>query len=98
VVSRRVRGRWLARQDAVLVVEVSQTSIRRDLGPKARDYALWGAPAYWVVDLTRGELVTHAGPRPDGTWTEARVCKGGERLMLPEIEADLLVRDLLPTQ
>ena len=78
------------------MVEVSQTSIRRDLGPKARDYALWGAPAYWVVDLTPGELVAHAGPRPDGTWAETHVYKGGERLTLPEIEADLLVRDLLP--
>jgi Uma2 family endonuclease len=96
-VVRRVRGRWPTADDAVLMVEVSQSSIRQDLGRKARDYALWGVPEYWVVDLTRQQVVVHSGPNDDGSWTSVFTRKPGERLTLPGVEAELEVVALIST-
>lgn len=53
-----------------LVVEVSESSLEKDLDAKAQLYAASGFPEYWVVDLVAGEVVVHRGPRPDGTWRE----------------------------
>lgn len=41
---------------AVLVVEVSDTTLRHDLVRKAARYAAAGIPEYWVVDLKGREL------------------------------------------
>jgi Uma2 family endonuclease len=52
--------------DALLVVEMGNTSLRMDLGPKARIYATAGVPEYWVLDVQRREIVVHlkpSGPR-----------------------------------
>ncbi len=46
---------------AVLVVEVADSSLRLDLGPKAELYAAMGVPEYWVIDLARRSTVVHAG-------------------------------------
>ncbi|MGI9016465.1 MAG: Uma2 family endonuclease [Euzebya sp.] len=37
--------------DALLVIEVSNSSVRFDLGDKARRYAGAGYPEYWVIDV-----------------------------------------------
>jgi Uma2 family endonuclease len=47
---------------ASLVIEVAQTSRRRDLGVKARLYAAADVPDYWVVDVERKEIVVHRDP------------------------------------
>lgn len=50
---------------AVLLIEVSHSSRRFDLGHKARVYAAAGVPEYWVVDLDEGRVVVHAEPTAD---------------------------------
>ena len=57
--------------DAVLVVEVSVTSQRLDLGRKAAIYAEGGVPEYWVLDVERRELVVHRDPK-DGHYASVR--------------------------
>ncbi len=52
--------------DAVLAVEVSVSSRRIDLGPKARIFATAGVPEYWVLDIEGRELVVHRAPGADG--------------------------------
>jgi Uma2 family endonuclease len=47
---------------ALLVVEMGNTSLRIDLGPKARIYAEAGVPDYWVLDVARREIVVHREP------------------------------------
>ena len=47
---------------AVLVAEMGNTSLRMDLGPKARIYATAGVPEYWVLDVKRREIVVHREP------------------------------------
>jgi len=51
---------------AALVIEVSVSSLRRDLRQKPIVYARAGVPLYWVVDLDGGRAVVHSEPGRDG--------------------------------
>lgn len=51
---------------AVLLIEVSRSSLGKDLGVKARVYAAAGVPEYWVVDVARGVVHLHRHPSPEG--------------------------------
>ena len=52
--------------EALLVVELSFSSLAKDLGPKARIYGQAGVPVYWVIDLRRRQVHVHTEPGPDG--------------------------------
>lgn len=47
---------------ATLVIEISVSSLARDLGLKAEIYAAAEVSEYWVVDLEGGRLVVHRQP------------------------------------
>ena len=63
--------------DILLLVEVADSSLRYDLGPKAAFYARHGIREYWVVDLNSDTVMRHAdltdgvyrqvAPAPDDT-------------------------------
>lgn len=55
--------------EAWLIVEVSETSLAKDRGPKARLYAESQIPEYWVVDLRSGLVEVHRSPR-DGAYSQ----------------------------
>ncbi|MBE9110122.1 Uma2 family endonuclease [Nodosilinea sp. LEGE 07298] len=44
------------------LMEFSDTSLQKDLEPKAKTYAAAGIPEYWVVNLQRMELVVMRNP------------------------------------
>lgn len=77
------RGDWYegalpTAADALLVIEVADSSLTDDLTDKARDYAASGVPEYWVVDLVSREVVVHTDPRANGAWgTVRRIGRGG---------------------
>lgn len=50
---------------AVLVVEVSETTVADDRNRKASLYAAAGIADYWVVDVTRRRIEVRRDPRPD---------------------------------
>jgi Uma2 family endonuclease len=50
---------------ALLVVEVSDTSLAIDTGVKAQLYAAAGIADYWVVDLNNRLVIVHRDPQPD---------------------------------
>jgi Uma2 family endonuclease len=79
--------------DLILVVEISDTSIRMDRLTKAVLYARAGVPQYWVLDLSRRACIAHRDP-VNAAYREVREFTETERITLPcgEIE----VRDLLP--
>lgn len=52
--------------DPELVVEISDAALRRDVGPKARDYAQNGVSEYWIVDINNRKLHIHRDPGPAG--------------------------------
>lgn len=55
--------------DALLVIEISDTSLRLDLGVKARIYADAGIQEYWVLDLVHSRLIVHRRPNADSAAT-----------------------------
>lgn len=77
--------------DALLVIEVANTSLRFDLGEKARRYAGAGYPEYWVIDVMRKVVHVHRGPSPDGTWASVQVQAEGPltALAVPPITIDV---------
>ena len=52
---------------AVLVVEVSDTSLSFDRKRKAAHYAAAGVPDYWIVNLKQRQLEIFRDPQPDSS-------------------------------
>jgi Uma2 family endonuclease len=46
-----------------LVIEVSDTTLSKDLGFKEALYARAGVPEYWVIDINENRVLCHANPR-----------------------------------
>ncbi len=60
------RSRGAQPDAAVLIIEVSDSSLRKDLGLKARVYAMAGVPTYVVLDVRHRRSHVHTEPGPDG--------------------------------
>lgn len=58
---RKKRGRPKAK-DVDLLIEVADSSLRFDLGEKARLYASTGVIDYWVVDIRYRIIHVHRDP------------------------------------
>ena len=80
MLSHEVRG-----QDICLAIEVSDTTLRYDLGKKARLYATHGVRDYWVIDLNGQSLHRHSAP-VDGVYGPPQVIPFGQPVPLPFIE------------
>ena len=48
--------------EALLIVEISVSSLRYDLGTKLELYAESGIPEYWVIDVKRATVHVHTQP------------------------------------
>ncbi|MDM7323429.1 MAG: Uma2 family endonuclease [Thermus sp.] len=79
-------------QDALLLVEVAETSLPYDLGVKVPLYAQAGVPEVWVVDLGGGRVLVHKGPEGEG-YREVRALGPGEVLAFMGVA--VLVEELL---
>jgi Uma2 family endonuclease len=56
--------------EVVLLIEVSDTTLRYDKTTKATLYATAGIPEYWVVDVVAREIIVHRNPNTSaGTFT-----------------------------
>ena len=67
--------------DTVLVVEVADTSIVKDLGEKSQSYAQTGIADYWVVLVNEDAIVVHREPSPNGYQSVTRLA--GEDTLSP---------------
>lgn len=76
---------------ALVVVEVAVSSLRLDLGEKARRYAAAGMPEYWVVEPVGRRVHVHTDPQPDGSWGSLEVVERGmlSPTLLPQVVVDL---------
>jgi Uma2 family endonuclease len=74
---------------ARLVVEVSESSLRKDRGLKAPLYAAAGIEEYWIVDLVDRVVEVHRAPR-DGRYTEVSR-EGRESTLRPLAFPDVAV-------
>lgn len=52
--------------DVALLVEVADSSLRRDQNQKKQLYAAAQIPVYWVVNLTQRQIEVHGEPSGDG--------------------------------
>lgn len=59
-------------KDCLLVIEVSDTTLRWDIGRKASRYALGGVREYWVIDVEGRRVFVHL-LRDDGTYDEPSI-------------------------
>ncbi|WP_374405174.1 Uma2 family endonuclease [Pelagerythrobacter sp.] len=58
---------------AKLVIEVADSTLATDLGPKADLYAAAGVPEYWVVDVEERRVLMHAHPREDASGYDGQI-------------------------
>ncbi|HEU0016309.1 MAG TPA: Uma2 family endonuclease [Longimicrobium sp.] len=86
----RQAGPW----DAMLVVEVADTSLARDL-EKATLYARSAIPEYWIADLNEPRVIVHQKP-VGGEYTEVRDYRHGESFRSSALEGHpVTVEDVL---
>jgi Uma2 family endonuclease len=80
---------------ATLAVEVSVSSLRRDLNRKAALYAQAGVEEYWVFDVGGRRVVVHRTPRA-GTYSDVSELRAGGRITgAPAGLGELVVDELL---
>jgi Uma2 family endonuclease len=63
-------------EDIYWLIEISNTTLARDLGMKKELYASAGIVEYWVVDLRNGVLVVFRDLTADGYGSESRYESG----------------------
>jgi Uma2 family endonuclease len=63
--------------DVPLVIEISDSTLAFDLGPKARLYARAEIPEYWVFDINERRLIVHRDPR-SGCYSSVTAYAEGE--------------------
>ncbi len=81
--------------DALLVVEVADSSLDYDRGVKARIYGRAGVPETWALNLPEDCIERFTGPGPEG-YGQHDILRRGEKVSpaaLPDLE--LAVEDLL---
>lgn len=78
--------------DVLLLIEVSDTTLRYDLDDKARLYARHGIPEYWVVDLNANRVSRHRHPNRERYADRAEVAAGA--LELPGRFGEITVAEI----
>ena len=81
---------------AVLVVEVSNESLRYDRTVKQRLYARSGIPEYWILALPEHRLEVYRDPAGDGYRSVTSHAAGDKVAPLARPDTPIAVDDLLP--
>lgn len=83
---------------ALLVVEVSNTSLKQDRLSKSRIYAAANIPEYWIVNLRESVIEVMRDPDPaTALYRETRICIGRDEIDLAALPgARVAVAELLP--
>jgi Uma2 family endonuclease len=67
---------------ALLVIEVADTSLRKDRGLKGGLYARFGIPEYWIVNVQDSTVEVHRDPDPErGRYRTLLTVARGETLV-----------------
>lgn len=87
-------------EDIVAVMEVADSSLRRDRDTKLPVYANAGIKMYWIVDLVSNQIEVYTQPQPgSGQYEKTDVFSPGDgiSLALPDGRiVDVAVSDVLP--
>ncbi|HVK84072.1 MAG TPA: Uma2 family endonuclease [Kofleriaceae bacterium] len=81
---------------ALLVIEVSNSSLRRDRKIKREIYAEAKVPEYWIVDVSKDDdLTVEVYTKPEGsTYTQVEVLRDGDVLRALHAPIVIPVADL----
>ena len=82
--------------DVVLIVEVSDATLRKDLGVKAALYARAGISDYWVLNLNARRLIVHRSPNAGGYESVVTLTDSDTVTPLEAPDSAIAVADLLP--
>lgn len=78
--------------DVLLLVEVADSTLKRDVDVKLPRYARFGVAEVWVVDLPGARLRTFIDPTPQGSYREQGELGGADRIApraLPDLQIAL---------
>jgi Uma2 family endonuclease len=89
VLRERVRGRKAAAADCLVVIEVSDTTLRRDRDDKLPRYLRAGVPEVWIVAIEARQIEVYR----NAALVPSRVARGPD-FVLPDLSADTLFADL----
>jgi len=90
-------GRHPSARDLLLAVEVSDTTLGRDLRRKLPAYGAAGIPVVWVVALRVGEVLEHRDPDVGlSLYRSVHSAGRGATLNVPGTKLTVAVDDLLP--
>ena len=82
-------------EDVILLVEVSDSTLKFDRGGKLQLYAEAGIQAYWIVNLVDGVVEVYSDPH-EGTYQTQRTTQADEMLPLPGgVEGSILAGDII---
>jgi Uma2 family endonuclease len=81
--------------EALLIVEVAQTSLEKDRGVKSRLYASAGVVEYWIVDLQAMTIEVRTKPG-QGAYARCMTVRAGDTIRLVALpDVKIRVRDVL---
>jgi Uma2 family endonuclease len=82
-------------EDVILLVEVSDSTLKFDRGGKLRLYAEAGIAEYWIINLVDRVIEVYAAPHEESYQT-SRTAAPGDLLPLPGgLEGQILAGDIL---
>jgi Uma2 family endonuclease len=99
IVRRTTMGEVATHHDALLVVEVADTTLDYDRGVKLPRYAAAGIPEVWIVNVQAGEIEVYRAPRPEAaTYATKTTHAAGDTLTLAALPdaGSVAVADILP--
>jgi Uma2 family endonuclease len=79
LVTTKDRARRDHPSEALLIIEVAESSLRRDRRIKATIYAEAGVPEYWIIDLKAMAVEVHTSPA-DGGYESVVTLRDGDVL------------------
>ena len=82
-----------------LLVEVSESSLAWDRGPKLIAYVRANLPIYWIINLIDRQVEVYTDPRPDGNYRNCRIYRPGDQVPVVIAGSErgtVAVTDLLP--
>jgi Uma2 family endonuclease len=84
--------------DVALLVEISDSSLSQDFGPKLSAYAKAKIPVYWIVNLIDGQVEVYSNPGPNGYQSHVVLAPGHVlRVVVDGVEVgEIPVADILP--
>ena len=101
-IPRDYSGRYPDPAEVGLVVEIAETSLRRDTTIKLAGYAAAGIPTYWIVNLIKNVILVYERPVPaEQRYDSMRTYAVGQAVPLRldgVLIAEIPALDLLPAQ